>query len=45
MAWFKPKSGTDTSEVTAEADDVVAGKKFVDADGNVVEGTLTEVEW
>lgn len=45
MAWYGSTGGTDTSEVTAEADDVVAGKKFVDAYGNVVEGTLTEVEW
>lgn len=36
--------GTDTSEVTATAADVVAGKKIVDADGNVVTGTLEEYD-
>ena len=41
MAWFDGGSGgTDTSEVTATAADVVDGKKIVDADGNVVTGEI-----
>lgn len=40
MAFYRCGGGTDTSEVTAKASDVLSPKKIVDADGNVITGTI-----
>ena len=41
MAFYRCGGGTDTSEVTATAEDVLSPKVIVNADGDAVTGTMT----